>query len=231
MHIFCGASRMGQNKTMGHKRIKLIRFAKLPEFDFVFDEKRDFSADVLKGKAAARPILFELGCGKGDYTFGLAQLFPEKFFVGMDVKGERIWVGASRTQAADQDNIAFVRGRIEKILESIPENFVDEIWITFPDPFPRLKQAKHRLTSSVFLERYKKILKPAAVVHLKTDDPHLFEYTIETVEAFGGKIIQALANIYQETNLDPVLTIQTDFEKKHLAKGRKIYYLRFSLPV
>lgn len=212
---------------MGHKRVKRIRFAKLPDFDFVFDEKKKFSSNLLREKAAGRPIIFELGCGKGDYTLGLSKLFPKKFFTGMDVKGERIWVGASKSQEEKRDNIAFVRGRIEKILEFIPENFVDEIWITFPDPFPRLKQAKHRLSSSVFLERYKKIIKPGAVLHLKTDDQALFEYTLDTLEAAGGKVIQAMANIYQDTSLDAILQIQTDFEKKHLAKGRKIYYIQW----
>ncbi len=213
---------------MGHKRIKLLRFAKLPDFDFVFDEKRNFSLELLREKIAGRPVVFELGCGKGDYTLGLAALFPEKFFVGMDVKGERIWVGASKAQEEKQNNIAFVRGRIERILESIPENFVDEIWITFPDPFPREKQAKHRLTSPVFLDRYKKIVKPGAVLHLKTDDQALFEYTLDMVQSQGGRIQKALANIYQEETIDATLQIQTDFENKHLKKGRKIYYLSFS---
>ncbi len=214
---------------MGHKRIKLLRFAQLPDFDFVFDEKRNFSADLIQEKAAGRPIIFELGCGKGDYTLGLSALFAEKFFVGMDVKGERIWVGASKVQERQQKNVAFVRGRIERVVESFPENFVDEIWITFPDPFPRDKQAKHRLTSPLFLERYKKIIKSRGMVHLKTDDQALFEYTLDTIEKCGGKVFKALANIYQEQNLDPVLQIQTDFERKHLQKGRKIYYVSFSL--
>lgn len=214
---------------MGHKRIKLLRFAKLPEFDFVFDEKRNFSADLIQEKAAGRPIIFELGCGKGDYTLGLSKLFPEKFFVGMDVKGERIWVGASKVQERQEQNVAFVRGRIERILESFPENFVDEIWITFPDPFPRDKQAKHRLTSPVFLDRYKKIVKPGAVLHLKTDDQALFEYTLESVEACAGRVKRAIANIYQEEVVEDILRIQTDFEQKHLHKGRKIYYISFCL--
>ena len=154
--------------NMGHKRIKLLRFAKLPDFDFVFDEKRNFSADCIQEKAQGRPIVLELGCGKGDYTLGLSKLFPEKFFVGMDVKGERIWVGASKVQEERRQNVAFVRGRIERILESFPKNFVDEIWITFPDPFPRIKQAKHRLTSALFLERYKNIIKKgASIVKIK----------------------------------------------------------------
>ena len=175
-------------RHMGSKRIKLVRFAKLPDFDFVFDEKRDFSADMITKRSGDMPILLELGCGKGDYTLGLSALFPEKFFVGMDVKGERIWVGASKTQEQKRNNIAFVRGRIERILESIPENFVDEIWITFPDTFPRLKQAKHRLTSPIFLDLYKKILVPGGRIHLKTDDQALFEYTLEAVQAHGGRI-------------------------------------------
>lgn len=214
---------------MGQKRVKLLRFAKLPDFDFVFDEKRNFSVEMLREKIAGRDLVFEVGCGKGDYTLGLAALFPEKCFVGMDVKGERIWVGADRAVYEKRENVAFIRGRVERILESIPENFASEIWVTFPDPFPREKQAKHRLTSPLFLERYKKILEKGGVVHLKTDDQPLFEYTIDTVEKCGGRVIEAVANIYQDSDLDPVLQIQTDFERKHLAKGRKIYYVKFQL--
>lgn len=231
MHIFLSTSRMAQSlffRHMGSKRIKLVRFAKLPEFDFVFDEKRDFSAQMIKNKSGDMPIILELGCGKGDYTLGLAALFPEKFFVGMDVKGERIWVGASKTQEQKRTNIAFVRGRIERLLESFPKSMIHEIWITFPDPFPRIKQAKHRLTSAIFLELYKKILVPGGRIHLKTDDQALFEYTLDEVQAHGGRIQKALANIYQEENIDATLQIQTDFERKHLKKGRKIYYLSFS---
>ncbi len=232
LHIFLSASRMAQSlviKYMGHKRIKLLRFARLPDFDFVFDEKRNFSADLIQEKAAGRSIIFELGCGKGDYTLGLSKLFPEKFFVGMDVKGERIWVGASKVQEEGRQNVAFVRGRIERILESFPKNFVDEIWITFPDPFPRIKQAKHRLTSPLFLERYKNIIKRGAILHLKTDDQALFEYTLETVQASAGTVQRAIANIYQEGAVEDILGIQTDFELKHLHKGRKIYYISFCL--
>lgn len=207
------------------KRNKLKRFEDLKNFPNVFNGDfalpkiwKDFVMDV------SGDCVLELGCGKGKYTTSLAQMFPQHNYIGMDRKGERIWVGAKFAREQGLENVVFLLGDVNNLGKYFGENTVHEIWITFPDPFPRKKQAKHRLTAPNFLEIYKKVLLPGGLVHLKTDDETLFEYSLETLQNCGGKILKALANVYQEENLDPVLQIQTDFEKKHLAKGKKIYY-------
>lgn len=205
------------------KRNKQKRIGLIEGFDNVYQD-----SDLLLLKdffSPHKPLVLELGCGKGTYTTSLAEMFPEKNFVGVDVKGERIFIGAKYAQLYNLSNVRFVRGAVNNLTQYIDLQSVAEIWITFPDPFPRKKQAKHRLTSPEFLQMYKKVLVPGGKMHLKTDDLDLFEYSLEVLQDNGGKIIQAIANIYQEENLDPVLQIQTDFEKKHLAKGRKIYYI------
>ncbi len=212
--------------SMAKKRTKFKRLAEVLDFKNVVDGKNIVLPIALGSK---KTRVLELGCGKGAYTVALAQMFPRKDCIGIDVKGERIWIGAKYALDAKLDNVQFIWGRVNALLSYFEPKSVDEIWVTFPDPFPRSKQAKHRLTSPLFLELYKKVLVPGGVVHLKTDDEDLFEYTIETVEQEGGKVLKALANIYQEMNLDSILQIQTDFEKKHLAKGKKIYYLQFFL--
>ena len=205
------------------KRNKQKRIGLIEGFDNVYQD-----SDLLLLKdffSPQKPLVLELGCGKGTYTTSLAEMFPEKNFVGVDVKGERIFIGAKYARLHNLSNVRFVRGAVNNLTQYIDPQSVAEIWITFPDPFPRKKQAKHRLTSPEFLQMYKKVLVPGGKMHLKTDDLDLFEYSLEVLQDNGGKIIQAIANIYQEENLDPVLQIQTDFEKKHLLKGRKIYYL------
>lgn len=206
------------------KRNKQKRIGLIEGFDNVYQD-----SDLLLLKdffSPQKPLVLELGCGKGTYTTSLAEMFPEKNFVGVDVKGERIFIGAKYARLHNLSNVRFVRGAVNNLTQYIDPQSVAEIWITFPDPFPRKKQAKHRLTSPEFLQMYKKVLVPGGKMHLKTDDLDLFEYSLEVLQDNGGKILQAIANIYQEENLDPVLQIQTDFEKKHLAKGRKIYYLQ-----
>ncbi len=206
------------------KRNKQKRIGLIEGFDNVYQD-----SDLLLLKdffSPQKPLVLELGCGKGTYTTSLAEMFPEKNFVGVDVKGERIFIGAKYARLHNLSNVRFVRGAVNNLTQYIDPQSVAEIWITFPDPFPRKKQAKHRLTSPEFLQMYKKVLVPGGKMHLKTDDLDLFEYSLDVLQDNGGKIIQAIANIYQEENLDPVLQIQTDFEKKHLATGRKIYYLQ-----
>jgi len=208
------------------KRNKLKRFEDLKNFSNVYDGDlelpeswKNFVMDI------SGDLVLELGCGKGTYTTALAQIFPEYNYIGIDRKGERLWVGAKFAKTHNLENVLFLRGDVKDLPKYFEECTVYEIWITFPDPFPRKKQAKHRLTSPEFLKIYEKVLVPGGLLHLKTDDLDLFEYSLETIQKSGGKILKALANIYQEENLDPVLLIQTDFEKKHLAKEKKIYYL------
>lgn len=182
------------------------------------------------------PVYLELGCGTGAYTLGLAGLLPVNV-IGVDVKGARIWQGAKSALEQKIDRVAFLRAGAEKLEEYFQPNSIEAIWITFPDPFPKKKQAKHRLTSPRFLEVYKKLLaKPFGsaqgkngTVNLKTDDEALFDYSVEIAEACGWKIEKAMKNIYAKEVTDPALLIQTTYEKRHLAEGRKIYYLRLCL--
>lgn len=198
-------------------RKKLKRFAELPTFPNVI-----LSSAEITGKRT-----LELGCGKGEYTLGLARMHPERNFVGIDYQSERLWVGAKRALEEKLPNAAFLRIRIEDIEQHFAPGEVEEIWITFPDPYPRPKQAKHRLTAPAFLEYYQKILLPGGIIHLKTDDEGLFQYTKETIGAAGAKVQMEIADLWAQKNLDSVLQIQTTYEKRHVAAGRKIYYLRF----
>jgi tRNA (guanine-N7-)-methyltransferase len=175
------------------------------------------------------PLVLELACGKGDYTLALARQCTQKNFVGVDIKGARIYTGAKTALEEKILNVAFARFRIEYITHFFAENEVDEIWITFPDPFPRKGSAKNRLTSNRFLSLYKQICKQGAKIHLKTDDLPLFHFTKESVEDFGGVIDYYRENIYAKPLDFEELAVKTFYEKQHLANGRTINYLCFRL--
>lgn len=198
-------------------------------------------------------VLLELGCGRGEYTVGLSQLNPNAHCLGVDIQGERIWHGAKYAVENNNDNIRFFRAPIRFILDYVPEHSVDEIWIPFPDPFPRKKSARKRLTSPRFLDMYKKILKPGGVINLKTDNEALYFYSKETVEAYGATVQQFIENVYADitpeykkeviesplfvlsspqvsSSAPEALTrIHTNFEKKFVRQEKKIFYLRFTL--
>jgi len=175
-------------------------------------------------------VVLELGCGKGDYTVQLAKKYPTKLFIGVDIQGERIWRGAKDSLEEKINNANFLRTQIENIGEYVPKKSVNEIWLTFPDPYPRDRQAKRRLTSPRFLEIYKKLLKKGGVVHLKTDSKGLYEYTLESVKSSDFGIEEKIEDIYLEgLKINPdIHQVQTTFEKKHLNAGKSIKYLRFS---
>lgn len=176
------------------------------------------------------PLVLELACGRGEYTVALAAAFPEINFVGVDVKGARIWKGASYALENKLYNAAFLRTRIEQIALFFEENEVDEIWITFPDPFLRESKENKRLTSARFLDLYKKILRPGAWIHLKTDDPTLYEFTLDTILEYpGAELFYHKEDIYQDDLDFPELAYKTYYEKSHLADGRKIKYIRFKI--
>jgi tRNA (guanine-N7-)-methyltransferase len=176
-------------------------------------------------------MVLDLGCGKGEYTVQLAKKYPETLFLGVDIQGERIWKGAKEALENKIDNAYFLRTQIENIKGFIPKKSINEIWITFPDPFPRDRNAKKRLTSPRFLGMYKDLLKRDGVVHLKTDSKELFEYTIESVQISEFSIVKKVEDIYLEgLNLHPDINeIQTTFEKKHLKNGKSIKYLSFTI--
>lgn len=173
------------------------------------------------------PIVLELGCGKGEYTVNLAKQFPQKNYIGMDIKGARMWKGASISNREKISNTAFVRTSIEWIEFIFCPGEVSEIWITFPDPFPNKPKEKKRLTSPQFLDRYKKILLPGSRIHLKTDNQGLFAYTLDVITQGNHSLITCTHDLYK-TGWDNELTrIQTFYEKMFLAEGIPIKYLCF----
>ncbi len=172
-----------------------------------------------------RKLTLELGCGRGDYTLALARQNPDQLFVGIDIQGERLWYGASQARGEKLNNILFLRLPLEKLTEYFSAYTVDKIWLTFPDPYPKKKQSQKRLTTPHFLKMYQKILKPAGLICLKTDDPGLWQYTLETVQNMRGQIKKQMGDLYARKVLPAELAIQTHFEKKHLAQGKKIHFL------
>lgn len=173
------------------------------------------------------PITLELACGKGEYSTGLAEKNPDQNYVGIDIKGNRMWVGATYALENDLNNVRFFRAFIDHLDRHFGENEVEEIWILFPDPY--IKKARKRLTAPKFLKLYKKVLKPGGIIHLKTDSRLLFEYTREVIENERLQLHECITDVYAEKPEDPVLSIQTYYEGMHLEKGKKIKYLRFSL--
>ncbi|MEC8323726.1 MAG: tRNA (guanosine(46)-N7)-methyltransferase TrmB [Bacteroidota bacterium] len=223
---------------MGSKN-KLKRFKENETFDHVFQPKRETLLEnkfILKGQWQQKffknknPLVLELGCGKGEYAIGLAEKFPYKNYIGIDVKGARFWRGAKTAKENQLSNVAFVRAQIELIGFLFEANEVDEIWITFPDPQIKYKRGKHRLTNPDFLKRYKHILNQTGVVHLKTDSEYMHGYTLGLLQGLGHEIQYANHNVYhQEGSPDEVTEIQTFYEKTYLEKGKAITYLRFKI--
>lgn len=176
------------------------------------------------------PIIVELGCGKGEYTIELAKLNPKKNYIGIDVKGARFWRGAKTATETGLNNVAFVRTQIELIDFIFAENEVSEIWITFPDPQIKYKRTKHRMTNSVFLQLYKKILTNSGIVHLKTDSEFMHGYTLGLLHGEGHRVLYANHNVYHNEGAPAeVLDIQTFYEKQYLEKNKAITYICFQI--
>ena len=176
------------------------------------------------------PIVLELGCGRGEYTVGMAQMFPEKNFIGVDIKGSRIWRGAKTAFEEEMPNVAFLRCQIDHIMEYFGENEVSEIWITFPDPQPQESREKKRLTHPRFLAKYKEILPDGAFINLKTDSQELHAWTVEMLKEQGHKIEFFTDDLYASAMKDdPLLNIKTTYESRFLAEGKKITYVRFQM--
>ncbi len=226
-------------------RNKLKKFAEILSFPNVF-ENFNVKDNVLTGKDGAQidytsgwnnfyfknqnPIILELACGRGEYSLGLAKRYPQTNFIGVDIKGARIWQGAKIALEENLHNICFLRTRIEHISDFFKPGEIDEIWITFPDPFLKKSKANRRLTSGFFLERYRQILKPKGLVHLKTDSPELYEFTKEVISLDDKcKILYDNNDIYSKELDFPELDIKTYYEKSHLKDGRKIKYIRFTI--
>ncbi|UCD17628.1 MAG: tRNA (guanosine(46)-N7)-methyltransferase TrmB [Candidatus Zixiibacteriota bacterium] len=208
---------------------KLAKFAELATFSNVFEyeppPKGRWHADYFKNN---NPIALELACGKAEYTIELALRFPEQNFVGIDIKGARLWRGAKTALDLNLRNVAFVRHRIELIAEIFGPDEIAEIWITFPDPYPKKSKAKKRLTSPRFLNLYRQVLKEAGMIHLKTDDRNLFEFTRETLAEEQCIVHEIIEDLYAAPIGNQLLEIKTTYEKEYLEAGRTIRYLRFS---
>jgi tRNA (guanine-N7-)-methyltransferase len=243
---------------MGQK--KLIKFAAIKAYENVLEFPQDMQGkwaaffDALKkgtssieianlpiteGKLSSNtPLVLELACGRGEYAVGLGRMFPEQHFIGIDLKGNRIWKGASIANKDGLKNVAFVRSQIELTSNYFAKNEVDEIWITFPDPQLRWSKAKKRLTHPKFLRLYQHFLKNgsgndsdavAGIVHLKTDSPLLYNFTLKVIELYGLNLIYKTDNLYAEQNIDPRCLIKTYYEGLDIAQSNKIHYIQFNI--
>lgn len=210
---------------------KLKRFAEVDTFSNVVQldagipYKGNWAAEFFKNN---QPVVLELACGKGEYTVNLAQLFPQKNFIGVDYKGNRIWRGAKTALEEGITNVGFLRIQIENLTDFFAPGEVDEIWITFPDPQPQISREKKRLTAPRFLEKYKQLLKPGGFINLKTDNDGLHAYTAEKIEELGLKLHVKTEDLYHSPYADEVLNIKTYYEKKYLKDNKNINYLKFS---
>jgi len=220
---------------------KLARFAENKTLPNVFQPTREEALNnyPLKGKWRSEvfknhnPIVLELGCGKGEYSVGLAKSFPDKNFIGIDIKGARFWFGAKEAVEKKLNNVAFLRTQIELVDCFFDHDEVDEIWITFPDPQIKYRRTKHRMTHPDFLGRYKKILKKDGIVHLKTDSEFLHGYTLGLLQGQGHEIISAHHDIYGAPEYEPgtplLREIKTYYEGLFSAKGKTITYIKFKI--
>lgn len=210
---------------------KLRRFAEFKTFpncfDYPYHLKGKWHQEVFKNN---HPIVLELACGKGEYTVNLSEAFPEKNFIGIDIKSNRMWVGAKMAQERNLANAAFIRMIIEKLAEHFEKGEISEIWITFPDPFPKDRHDKHRLTHPRFLKIYKEVLPENGIINFKTDDDGLFNYTEELFQEIGIKPIQIVRDVHgtQEAD-DYVRNISTHYEKLFRGRGRTIKFMKFRL--
>ncbi|MEO8146427.1 MAG: tRNA (guanosine(46)-N7)-methyltransferase TrmB [Bacteroidia bacterium] len=214
---------------------KLRRWAELETFERTFQPKMDFpmpdfylkgkwNSDVFKNE---NPIVLELGCGRGEYTVHLAKNFPQKNFIGIDIKGARLWRGAKTINEEKILNAAFVRMRIEFIENFFSPHEIGEIWLTFPDPQIKDKREHRRLTHPAFIERYKRMMKPNGILHLKSDSAEFYEYTLQSLAQEQGKFLVKTNDLYNSHIVDEILSIKTTYENIFLKEGKKITYIKF----
>lgn len=209
---------------------KLQRFADLKTFANVLEYPQGMKGRWQEFFKNTNPLVLELACGRGEYTVGLARLFPAQNFIGVDVKGNRMYIGAKKCLAENYSNAGFLRTQIEKLTEYFAHGEVDEIWITFPDPQLRTSKAKKRLTHPRFLRLYHQILKPGGCIHLKTDSPNLYLFTKRVIQLYELNIVEDLDDVYAEPFIRDELKIKTHYESLDIAQSKKIHYLKFTLP-
>ncbi|MGZ8545274.1 MAG: tRNA (guanosine(46)-N7)-methyltransferase TrmB [Flavisolibacter sp.] len=213
---------------MGQK--KLVRFAELETFSNVLQ-----NPDATQGTWNSffdnkNPIVLELACGKGEYALGLAEIYPNKNFIGVDQKGNRLWVGAKKAINHHLKNVAFLRIQIDRITDFFGTEEIEEIWITFPDPQLRISKSKKRLTHPKFLRLYYQLLVPGGKIHLKTDSPDLYSFTKKVIGMYGCTLHRDFDDLYAEPGIAKELQIRTHYEALDIAQSNRIHYLCFSLP-
>jgi tRNA (guanine-N7-)-methyltransferase len=214
-------------------RKKLIRFQENAEKNNLLEPGKPLY-DTIKGNwnktyfSNDHPIVVELACGRGEYTTGLAAQIPGRNFIGVDVKGDRLWKGAVIAESQELRNVAFLRTQIEQLENFFATGEICEIWITFPDPRPKDRDDKRRLTHPRFLQLYKQLIAPSGLVHLKTDNAELFDYTLQVVKEFGVKDLHFTNDLYHSELLSFHYGIKTRYEQKYASEGIKINYLQFS---
>ena len=243
---------------MGQK--KLIKFAAIKEFEHVLEYPQgmpgkwvaffealekgslNISLEALTTQSKennntskeqiTKPLTLELACGRGEYAVGLARLFPEQHFIGIDIKGNRIWKGASIAKRDGIKNVAFVRTQIDQVTQYFAKDEVREIWITFPDPQLRLSKAKKRLTHPKFLRLYQQFLQPGGIIHLKTDSPNLYQFTMAVIELYGLTLLTHTDDLYAAENVgkyDARCAIKTYYEGLNIASSNRIHYIQFQV--
>jgi len=213
---------------MGQK--KLIRFAELKTFPNVLQYPENMAGNWNEFWKNNNPIVLELACGKGEYAVGLGKLYPDKNFIGIDLKGNRIWVGAKKALQQNLRNVAFLRTQIDQVSDYFSANEVDSIWITFPDPQLRKSKAKKRLTHPKFLRVYQQFLITGGLIHLKTDSPDLYEFTRLVIRLYDCVLHTDFDDTYKEATIPEDLRITTHYESLDIAGSNRIHYLCFSLP-
>ena len=213
---------------MGQKKLK--RFSEIKTFSNVLEYPEKIAGQWKGYFKNNNSIILELACGKGEYAVGLAQIYPGKNFIGVDIKGNRIWVGAKFSLENNLTNVAFLRTQIHRIDTYFSKDEVEEIWITFPDPQLRISKANKRLTHPRYLRLYNQFLKKGGKIHLKTDSPDLYNFTKKVIGLYGLDLISDINNISEQINISPELNIQTHYEMLDIAKSKRIFYLCFSLP-
>ncbi len=225
---------MGKDKLRKWDEIATYDFVLQPPTEVALSGESDLGGTWHKDVFGNdNPITLELGCGKGEYTVGLARMFPHRNFLGIDIKGHRFWRGAKTSVEEGLTNVAFLRTRIEFAGTFFNEGEIDEIWLTFSDPQPR--EEKHRLTGPKFIDRYKKYLKPGGTIHVKTDNTGLYEWTLEQLQEHGYTIETHTNDVYGSfvTGLteewQKIMSIRTYYEKKFADEGEKIKYIRFTV--
>ncbi|HPH84949.1 MAG TPA: tRNA (guanosine(46)-N7)-methyltransferase TrmB [Ferruginibacter sp.] len=209
---------------------KLLRFAQIKTFANVHEYPVGMQGKWMAFFKNENPVILELACGRGEYAIGLAKLFPDQNFIGVDVKGNRMYIGAKKALDESLSNTAFLRTQIEMLPDYFAPAEVDQIWITFPDPQLRTSKAKKRLTHPRFLRLYQQVLKPGGTIHLKTDSPALYQFTKLVIEKYRLTELDSSENVYADQPVDPALQIKTHYESLDIAQSNKIFYVRFSLP-